>query len=139
MDRRGYLAAVAGTVVGVAGCVGTGSGLSADEYDVGMSADAFLPDAYEAGVGETVVWGNSGSRNHSVTAYGEGIPPGAAYFASGGFDSEAAARDAWFEHGKGVISSGETYEHTFEVPGEHNYFCIPHERTGMVGTIQVTE
>lgn len=137
MKRRAFLA-VLGTpaVVGLTGCLGSGRPA---EYDIGMSANAFLPEEFETRVGETVVWANTGSRNHSVTAYEGAIPQEAAYFASGGFESEGAARDAWFDRAGGAIKSNEVYEHTFEVPGEYPYFCIPHEPTGMVGTIVVRE
>lgn len=104
-----------------------------------MSASAFRPEEIEVGVGDRVTWANTGSRNHSVTAYASGIPARATYFASGGFDSEKAARDAWFGRGRGVISSNETYEHAFPVPGRYEYFCIPHEPTGIVSTIVVRE
>ena len=135
MDRRAFLV-TAGTavVVPVAGC--TSGGLSEEEFDVGMSQNAYLPDTVEVSVGETLVWGNNGSRGHTVTAYESGIPDGAAFFASGGYDSTDAAREEW-KSGGGNIAPGETYEHTFETAGEHRYFCIPHERNGMVGTVVV--
>lgn len=135
MDRRGFLArAGVAAGAGLAGCTSVG-GLSEGDFDVGMSQSAFLPQTFEIGVGETVVWGNDSSRPHTVTAYGEEIPPDATYFASGGFDSEQAARDGW--PNAGSIESGETYDHTFEVPGTFGYFCIPHEPAGMVGEIVV--
>jgi plastocyanin len=34
---------------------------------------------------------------------------------------------------------GDDFTHTFETVGEYAYFCIPHERAGMVGTVVVTE
>jgi plastocyanin len=37
----------------------------------------------------------------------------------------------------GAIRTGETYRHTFETSGTHSYFCIPHERAGMVGRVVV--
>jgi plastocyanin len=146
MDRRAFLAAAgAGSVVSLSGCLGGVTdgrfgigGLSDADFDIGMSANAFLPDEYEISVGETVVWGNNGSRGHTVTAY-ETIPEGAEYFASGGYDDISTAREAWYSRGGGTISPGETYEHTFETPGRHNYFCIPHESGGMIGVIVVTE
>ena len=138
MDRRAYLATVGSAVTAaVAGC--PDGGLSESEFDVGMSANAFLPDTYDIGVGDTVVWGNNGSRGHTVTAYDGGIPADAAFFASGGYDDTAAARDAWANGGGGTIRAGETYEHTFETPGDHRYFCIPHERDGMTGVVAVSE
>ena len=138
MDRRAFLATAGATVVvPVAGC--TSGGLSEEEFDVGMSQNAYLPDTVEIPVGETLVWGNNGSRGHTVTAYESGLPEGAAFFASGGYDSTDAAREEWKSGGGGNIAPGETYEHTFETAGEHRYFCIPHERDGMVGTVVVGE
>jgi plastocyanin len=32
---------------------------------------------------------------------------------------------------------GATFEHTFEVPGVHDYYCLPHESLGMVARIVV--
>jgi plastocyanin len=120
----------------VGGCL---EGVLAEDYDVGMSQNAYLPDTYEVPVGETVVWENNGSRGHTVTAYRSALPDGADFFASGGFETTAAAREAWQASGAGNLSPGETFEHTFETPGEHGYFCIPHEPKGMIGTIVVTE
>ncbi|MFC7155192.1 plastocyanin/azurin family copper-binding protein [Halomarina halobia] len=136
MRRRTFLATAVGVSAGIlAGCLSSGA---PGEFDVGMAANAFEPPEYEVSVGDTVVWGNNGSRSHSVTAYESGIPEGTEYFASGGFESEQAARDGYWD-GEGVIYAGETYEHAFEAPGEYNYFCVPHEGAGMVGRIVVTE
>jgi len=135
MQRRAFLGTLAGaSTAGLAGCLGSGRSI---EHDIGMSANAFLPAEFEVGVGERVTWANTGSRSHSVTAYGRAIPETAEYFASGGFDSEQVARNAWFGKAGGVISSNETYEQAFEVPGRYEYFCIPHEPAGMVGTVVV--
>lgn len=138
MDRREFLAATGiGAVLTTSGCLA--GGLSDDSFDIGMSQNAFLPEEYEVSVGETVVWGNNGSRGHTVTAYERTIPEEAEYFASGGYENLETAREEWHARGGGNIAPGETYEHTFEIPGRHNYFCIPHEPGGMVGSIVVTE
>jgi plastocyanin len=138
MNRRTFLA-TAGTAaaVGLAGCGTSTAQLEESEYDVGMAHNAFRPVEYEVSVGDTVVWGNTGSRGHSVTAYADEIPDGATYFASGGFDSEEAAIGGWPNQGN--VRPGQTYEHTFDTPGEFGYYCIPHEAAGMKGTILVTE
>lgn len=139
MDRRAFLATAAGIMgTTLAGCFAQGS-LSADEYDIGMSSNAFTPDHHTVSTGETVVWGNTNSRAHSVTAYENAIPDGVEYFSSGGFDTEAAARESWTEHNGrdgGKILTGQTYSHTFETPGTYSYFCIPHEQV-MTGVIVV--
>ncbi|CQH52476.1 halocyanin [Halobacterium hubeiense] len=149
MQRRAFLAtAGAGVAAALAGCIGPS--LSSSEYDIGMQSNAFVPEpavegndvpTFEAAVGDTVVWANTGSRNHTVTAYGDGIPDGAEYWASGGFDSEQAAREAWENSigSGGIVRPSETYEHTFEVAGDHYYVCIPHEGAGMLGKVVVTE
>ncbi|PSP70301.1 halocyanin [Halobacteriales archaeon QH_6_68_27] len=113
MDRRAFLATGAGVAAAVlAGCAAGGSG--GGEYDVGMSTDAFRPETVTVEVGETVVWRNTSKQGHTVTAYGDQLPDGADYFASGEFASQSAA-------------------------DEYGYFCIPHEEVGMVGVVTVEE
>jgi plastocyanin len=138
MRRRDLLAGLSAVAsAGLAGCGGVlGSGCRGADFDVGMSASAFEPETVTVEVGDTVVWKNTSQRSHTVTAYGNQRPEGAAFFASGGYDSTEAARDAWRDNG-GAIYSCETYEHGFEVTGAFPYFCIPHERAGMVGTVVV--
>jgi plastocyanin len=103
---------------------------------------AFEPDSLTVAPGDTVTWDNVGGQGHSVTAYEEGIPDGAEYWASGGFDSEQAARDGYGIGGSleetGNVPGGESWSHTFETEGTHEYFCIPHEGGGMVGQIEVS-
>lgn len=138
MRRRDVLAGLGvAATTGLAGCGSVlGSGCGGGDYDVGMSASAFEPQTVTVEVGDTVVWKNTSQRSHTVTAYGSELPEGAEFFASGGYDSTAAAREGWRSN-EGAIFTCETYEHTFETPGEHPYFCIPHERQGMVGTVVV--
>ncbi|MDZ7729993.1 MAG: plastocyanin/azurin family copper-binding protein [Natrialbaceae archaeon] len=133
MQRRVFLATAA--AVSVAGCSVFGE---EDEYDIGMTRMDFTPERLKVPVDTTVVWQNTSGARHTVTAYDALIPEGAVYFATGGYESEAAARAAW-ERGEGGIDPGETFEHTFTVPGEHRYVCIPHEQGGMDGVIVVEE
>jgi plastocyanin len=126
----------------VAGC----SGLSIDgdegptspsERTVEMTDGLeFEPREVSVTVGDTVVWETVGSVAHSVTAYEADLPDGAAYFASGEFETEAAAREAYPSGGS--VGQDEAYSHTFETAGEFPYFCIPHE-AGMRGTVIVEE
>jgi plastocyanin len=104
-----------------------------------MSRNAFVPDVYEATVGETVRWKNTSGAKHTVTAYEDRMPEEAAYFATGDYESEADAREAWYDSLGGGLGPRETFEHTFDVPGRYSYVCIPHERAGMVGTVVVSE
>lgn len=143
MDRRAFLASATGALsVGVGGCTGIGgSRTRMPAYDIGMAASAFTPADYEVRAGDTVTWQNTNSRAHTVTAYETKIPAAAEYFASGGFETERAAREAFWDNFGGAIpgNAGATYEHTFETPGTYEYFCVPHERGGMIGTVHVRE
>ncbi|WP_049912200.1 plastocyanin/azurin family copper-binding protein [Halorubrum kocurii] len=141
MHRRRFLrgAGVAGGVAAttaLAGCAGVGG---EPDYDVGMVADGYRPAELTVSVGDTVVWENTSARTHTVTAYEGGIPEGADYFASGGFDDERSARDAWQDDFGGALESGDRFAHTFSVPGRYDYVCIPHETGGMYATVFVEE
>lgn len=145
--RRTFIASAA---FALAGCSGSGDG-GGDGTETGtptatptaepaetveMTDDlAFTPESVTVTAGTTVVWENVGNVGHSVTAYGDRIPDGADYWASGGFGSESAARDGYPDQGN--VEGGETFEYTFETTGTHEYFCIPHETAGMKGTIIV--
>lgn len=118
--------------------VGTGA-LSAcspgSEHQVVLtSRQTFEPATITVSAGETVSFTNASTEAHTVTAYQRGIPNGAGYFASGGAQSENAARD---ELARGLLRPQETFSVTLNVPGEYRYFCIPHEAAGMTGRIIV--
>ena len=96
----------------------------------------FEPEQLVIDPGETVTWWNTGFTEHTVTAYEGRIPDEADYFASGGFDSELAARGE--ELHAGLLSEGDRFEHRFSVPGYYYYCCIPHEDYDtMAGTVVV--
>lgn len=139
--RRDVLKLGGGLIVvsTLAGCTGGGGGDGGDgQPTVEMTDDlVFEPDSITIDAGDTVVWENTGSVDHTVTAYQGKVPDGAAYFASGGFDAEQAARDAY--PSEGGVAGGESFRHTFETAGTYEYFCIPHESAGMTGTIEVQE
>lgn len=153
-DRRTLLKTIGttGIAVAVAGCSGNGGNgedtttttTTEDDGDgdfvetdtVDMTDElTFDPKQIEVSVGTTVTWQTVGSIGHTVTAYEDEIPADAEYFASGGFTSEEAARDGYPEEGN--VPEGATYEHTFETAGTYEYFCIPHEMSGMIGTVRV--
>jgi len=135
--RRRVLATLgAAGVGGLGGCLST---FSRPEYDIGMRATAFAPEEITVDAGTTVVWRNTSARGHTVTAYESSLPDGAAFFASGGYDSTDEAREAWHNTSGGRIETGETFSYTFEIPGRYNYVCLPHETSNMVGTVVVEE
>ena len=84
----------------------------------------FDPAELTIKVGDTVRWVNECEEGvacvHSAQAYSDKIPGGAEAFDSGL-----------------LTAQGQTYEYTFTVPGEYEYFCLPHEALGMKGKIIV--
>ncbi|WP_435196199.1 plastocyanin/azurin family copper-binding protein [Natronomonas sp. EA1] len=94
------------------------------DSDQGAGQFVFTPAVVFAEQGATITWKIEGAA-HSVTSYHaengkpQRVPDGAPAFDSG------------------TLSAGETFEHTFETEGVHNYFCRPHEALGMVGIVVV--
>lgn len=85
----------------------------------------FEPHVVRVKPGGTVTW-KLESGSHSTTAYHS--------------DNDAPLRMP--EEAKpwdsGTLSeAGATFEHTFEIEGVYDYFCIPHQATGMLGTVVV--
>jgi len=106
------------------------------DHVIDMQAVAFEPGELTISAGDKVAWTHAGGEAHNVVAYEEEIPSDATYWASGGFESEEAAREGW-ENGEGAVQSGQSYVYTFETTGTHEYFCTPHEAAGMVGSVTV--
>ncbi len=87
----------------------------------------YTPEKVAIKVGDTVQWVNGGETIHSVStsaanaqnANDTSMPKGAVAFDSG------------------FIPPGGDYSYTFTVPGTYRYFCLPHEKAGMVGMIVV--
>jgi plastocyanin len=87
----------------------------------------FLPDTVRVAVGESVLWRNTSDIVHTVTA----DPARAELPASVRLPPNARPFDS------GDMRPGEEYAHVFMEPGEYHYFCVPHERAGMVGVVIV--
>ena len=66
--------------------------------------------------GTTVTWVQSGNNPHTTTSY-----------------------DGLWDSGMIEGGSGGTFSYTFEEPGRYDYFCIPHESLGMIGSVTVSE
>ncbi|MDS0296676.1 plastocyanin/azurin family copper-binding protein [Halogeometricum sp. S3BR5-2] len=135
MNRRQMLKLGGSTLIATA-IAGCSSNSNPDGTTrVSMNEDfAFDPKTVTVSAGTTVRWVNDSEVGHTVTAYGDRIPTEAAYFASGGFESERAARN---DVSGGLLATDETYEHTFDITGTYEYVCIPHESSGMTGTVTV--
>jgi plastocyanin len=99
-----------------------------------VQVQRFDPANITIKAGGTVTWVNESDEAHTVTAYGNEIPEDATYFASGDASNETEARDSLSE---GLLESGDTFQVTLDRPGTYEYYCIPHETSGMKGTIVV--
>jgi plastocyanin len=88
----------------------------------------FEPASLTVTRGTTVTWRNTGQVVHTVTD----DPAKAANPVDAQLPSGAQPWDS------GNLNPGQTFSHTFDVPGTYKYFCQPHEAAGMLGTINVT-
>jgi plastocyanin len=86
--------------------------VGADGAGVDIADFAFDPAQLEIAAGTTVTWTNADGAPHTATS------------TDGDFDS-------------GSLSSGSTFEHTFDEAGEYAYACEIHPT--MEGTVVVTE
>lgn len=82
---------------------------------VSMAGFSFVPQDITVDVGTTVTWDNPTGAWHTVTSLTSG-----------------------YDFNSGQIDPGQEWSHTFVRPGVYDYFCIPHQGLGMVGTVTVT-
>ncbi len=114
------------------GCL---SGPSFPDADVIAGADdenVFRPAELTVQVGDSVTWGFA-SAGHNLCCRPDDsddvdLPGDADGFAS--YGPNESPNDS-------LVPRGKTYEHTFDVPGQYDYVCIPHESLGMKGTVHV--
>lgn len=130
-----------GVCVVASGCVGStpksSSNGSTDsgppEVAAGPNGNlVFTPESVEISVGETVTW-TFESTGHNVSAKPADhpkveIPDDATPFAT--YEGHKTYQ---------LVEKGESYEHTFETPGEYTYVCYPHTNSGMIGTVTVSK
>ena len=126
--------ALVAALLALASCLVLASCGGGEDGSVAMSGHRFDPESMTVRAGDPIEFHNDSSEAHSVTAYGDLLPRGAAYFATGGAESEERARD---DISAGLLQQGEKFELTLETPGTYRYFCLPHESDGMTGTIVV--
>jgi len=94
---------------------------------MGDTPAMYEPARVTVKVGEPVQWINTGKTVHSVTL----VP-----------DDAQNPKDATEPKGaktfdSGFMPPGGTFSYTFTVPGTYHYFCVPHEKAGMVGVVTV--
>ncbi|MFB6192211.1 MAG: plastocyanin/azurin family copper-binding protein [Haloarculaceae archaeon] len=142
--RRTVLASLGTTVsIALAGCSssggsdgddGSGDGDEDGPQTVAVGPNnelVFEPETVTIGSGGTVRW-EFESPSHNVCAWPEmheavSLPDGAS-----GFGTMEQGGDEF-----ATVPKGETFEHTFETPGEYTYVCVPHAAADMIGTVVV--
>lgn len=100
----------------LAGCGDDGSPteLQSGVVDIDLLAESFSPSEVRIEAGSTIRWRNAGTVTHTITPDGH---------------SEWADTT--------LTEEGETFEHTFDTPGDFDYHCVPHLANGMTGVIRV--
>lgn len=111
--------------VATGGLLVAGGGLAAiaqATHGVDVADNEFVPDTITIEEGDTVEWSQSGVNPHTVTADDDS------------FDSHPDCPTG------DCMTMGDTYEQTFDEPGEYTYHCRIHGSPGggMHGTVVVT-
>ena len=87
----------------------------------------FAPTSITIKAGDTVEWQNVGNEVHHATS----DPSMAIKGSEVGNPAGAESFDS------GFLRPGESFSHTFKVPGVYKYACAIHETKGMIGQIVV--
>lgn len=113
----------------------TANPAAAETYTVKMGNDKgllkFEPAKLTIKAGDTVKWVNNKLAPHNAVFDANGIQIAE--------KAEAGKVAGKLSHSKLLYSPGESYQSTFDTPGEYTYYCQPHRGAGMVGKITVTE
>ncbi len=112
----------------VLGIPASGSALAGTvEVKMTDTPPVYIPKKVTIKAGDTVKWTNNAQTLHTVT-----------------FDPAKAVDKSNVQLPKGVdpFDSGfmmpdKDFSYTFKVPGAYKYFCIPHEKDGMIGFVTV--
>src|SRR3954471_6582646 len=106
----------AGTTTTPAAGSSSGGGMQSPTVDMN-DANQFVPVSLTVPLGTTVTWRNVGQVTHTVTAdTTKAIRPADVSLPSGA--------QPW---DSGDVAAGQSFSHTFDVPGTYRYVCIPHE------------
>ena len=85
------------------------------EVTVKMEDNFFSPANITVEPGTTVTWVQEGNNPHTTTSY-----------------------DGLWDSGLIEPGSGGSFSFTFDEPGTFDYYCIPHESMGMIGSVTVS-
>jgi len=131
--KLGYQVAVIGLAALAAGLFfgAAGSAFAAPAATIKMqdTPPRFAPEKVTIKVGQSVQWVNNAQTLHSVDADPSMVQDA----------KDISLPDGAKPFDSGFMNPGATYEYTFTVPGTYKYTCVPHEKDGMMGTIEVTK
>jgi plastocyanin len=126
-----FYAGVALALIVAMGLLGAAGTARAGAVTIKMSdtPPKFQPEKVSIKAGQSIEWVNNAQTLHSVDADPTMVqdpkdvvlPAGAKPFDSG------------------FMSPGAKYDYTFTTPGTYKYTCVPHEKDGMKGEIQVSK
>jgi len=89
----------------------------------------FEPPEITIRVGQTVTWRNDNPIPHTATGDPAQNPVNTTRPEPGRLPEGAAP---W---GSELLQPGQSFFHTFTVPGAYRYICLPHVLSGMLGAI----
>eukprot|EP00192_Tetraselmis_astigmatica_P015272 CAMPEP_0117661830 /NCGR_PEP_ID=MMETSP0804-20121206/7742_1 /TAXON_ID=1074897 /ORGANISM="Tetraselmis astigmatica, Strain CCMP880" /LENGTH=155 /DNA_ID=CAMNT_0005468715 /DNA_START=68 /DNA_END=535 /DNA_ORIENTATION=+ len=100
-------------------------GANAATIKLGSDSGAlvFEPSSVTVSKGEKVTWVNNAGFPHNIVFDEDNVPEGV--------NVDKISRDDYLN------APGETYELSFDTPGEYGYYCEPHQGAGMQGKIIV--
>lgn len=125
--RRSFVGGLVITLGALGGVALAGCGGGAARV-VGMSGlSKYEPARVAISPGETVSWRNTSTIVHTVTC----DPARVLRPASVRLPAGVAPWDS------GPIAAGASWSRRFDVSGEYQYCCVPHELAGMVGVVVV--
>lgn len=91
----------------------------------------FDPPQVTIKTGQTITWKNDSQMPHTATCDPAQNPVEKSHPE---YIELPAGAEPW---GSKMLQPGDSFSHTFTVPGEYTYICIPHVMSGMRGTITV--
>lgn len=83
----------------------------------------FEPSSVTISKGDSVTWTNNAGFPHNIVFDEDGVPAGV--------NADALSNEDYLN------APGETVTRKFDVAGEYNYYCEPHQGAGMQGKVIV--
>ena len=120
---------IAAIVVSVFALAASAHAAPATTVKMSDTPPKFMPEKFAIKAGQSVEWINNAQTLHSVDADPTMVQnPKDVILPSGAkpFDS-------------GFMPPGAKFDYTFTTPGHYRYTCVPHEKDGMLGEIDVTK